>query len=115
MLLGINQTTGHPSAPWILPSHQSIPVLFGITQVTGHPNALWIQPTHWSILVLLGLNQVTGHPSAPWILPSHQLVGVVPLHCTHLKCSLHFSAYILAMQNMVSAFIQHPFEYPSTL
>jgi hypothetical protein len=51
----------------------------------------------------------------PWTHPSHRftLVGVVLLHCTRLQCSLHFYAYTLAMQSMVSAFIQHPSTYLS--
>jgi hypothetical protein len=47
------------------------------------------------------------------LIQATNLVGVVRLHCTHLQCSLHFSAYTLAMQSMVSAFIQHPNKYPS--
>jgi hypothetical protein len=147
VLLGINQVTGHPSAPWIHPSHRP-------------PSALWIQPSHRphlcsldssSTLMLLGLildtNAPWTHPShqsnpvvswthpsqrstpmVPWNHPSHQStpvlprnhpshwstpIGVILLHCTRLQYSLHFCTYTLAMQSMVSAFIQHPSKHPS--
>jgi hypothetical protein len=101
MLLGFNQATGHPSAPWIQPSHWppqcfldstkplAIPVLLGFNQATGHPSAPWIQPSHrpsqYSLdstkppanPELLGFNQVTNHPSALWIHPSHQSMLVL--------------------------------------
>jgi hypothetical protein len=139
VLLGFNQATGHPSASWNQPSHRppqcsldstkspATPVLLGFNQATDHPSALWNQPSHrpsqcslestkpLAILVLLGFNQATGHPNAPWIQPSHRStpIGVDLVHCTRLQCSLHFWAYTLAMQCMVSAFIQHPSTYPS--
>jgi hypothetical protein len=128
VFLGINQVIGHPSAPWNQPSHRSIPVFLGINQVTGHPSAPWNQPSHRSIPVLLGFNQAIGPsqyslestkppatPMLPWNHPSHQStpVGVVLFHCTHLQCSLHFYTYTLAMQSLVSAFIQHPSKHPS--
>jgi hypothetical protein len=57
--------------------------------------------------VLLGINQVTGHPSALWIQPSHQ-----PSQC-YLDSTKSPVSYTLAMQSMVSTFIQHPSKYPS--
>jgi hypothetical protein len=81
----------HPTAPLDYLSHRFTPVL------------PWTHPSHRSIPVL------------PWTHPSHRFtpVGVILLHCSRLQYSLHFYAYTLAMQSMVSAFIQHPFKHPS--
>jgi hypothetical protein len=64
---------------------------------------LWTHPSHRVTLVL------------PWTYPSHRStpVGIVLLHCIDLQYSLYFCTYTLAMQSMVSAFIQHPSTYPS--
>jgi hypothetical protein len=80
-----------------------------------------IQALSWTIQATdspqcsLGLIQAIGPSSAPLDYPSHWFTpnGVVQLHCTRLQCSLHFSTYTLAMQSMVSTFIQHPSTYPS--
>jgi hypothetical protein len=99
---------------------------FGPIQATSpHQVLLWTHPSHRSTLVLpwtiqatsspqcsLELIQATDPPSAPLDYPSHRStpVGVVLLHCTRLQCSLHFCAYTLAMQSMVSPF-KHPSRY----
>jgi hypothetical protein len=116
MLLGFNQATGHPNVLWIQPSHRPPQCSFGLIQVTGPPRcSLGLIQAIGPSWCSLGLSKLAVHPSAPLDYPSHWFipVGVVILHCTRLQCSLHFCAYTLAMQSMVSAFIQHPSTYPS--
>jgi hypothetical protein len=127
--LGLSKPPVHPSTPLDYPSHRSTPVLPWTIQATGPPQcSLGLIQATGPPQYSLGLSKPPVHPSTPldypshrfipvlpWTHPSHQFtpVRVVPLHCTRLQCSLHFCAYTLAMQSMVSAFIQHPFKHPS--
>jgi hypothetical protein len=126
---------------WIYPSHRSTPVLhwthpshrFSPVLHWTHPSRrftpmlLWTHPSHRSTpSASLESSKPLIYPSAPWTHPSHRStpmflgliqatgqIGIIQLYCTCMQCSLHFSAYTLAMQSMVSAFIQHPSKYPS--
>ena len=70
---------------------------------------------HWShIQCSLGLIQAIG--SSQCYLGLIQVtspVEIVQLHYIRLQCSLNFSAYTLAMQRMINAYIQHPSKDPS--
>jgi hypothetical protein len=140
--LGLSKPPVHPVLLWTHPSHRFTPVLPWTIQATDSPQCSLglIQATGPS-RCSLGLSKPPVHPSAPldypshqftlvlpWTHPSHRFIpmlpwtylshrstptGVVLLHCTSLQCSLHFCTYTLAMQSMVSAFIQHPSTYPS--
>jgi hypothetical protein len=131
-----------PVLPWTQPSHRSTPMLLWThPSHWSTPVLSWTHPSHRSTPMLPWTIQATSpprcsfglsrplvhpcapldsskplvHPSAPLDYPSHWFtpVGIVLLHCTRLQCSLHFCAYTLAMQSMVSTFIQHPSTYPS--
>jgi hypothetical protein len=91
MFLGFNQDTGHPSAPWIQPSHRSTLVLLGFNQVTGllqcsldstkspvYPNVPWNQPSHRPPQCSLGLSKPPVYLSAPLDYPSHRSTLVLP-------------------------------------
>jgi hypothetical protein len=140
--LDLSKPLVHTVLPWTHPRHRSTPVLPWTIQATGSLQcSLGLIQAIDSLQCSLGLIQATGppqcslglskppvhssapldsskppvHPSAPLDYPSHRFtpVGVVLFHCTRLQCSLHFYAYTLAMQSMVSTFIQHPSTYPS--
>jgi hypothetical protein len=122
VLLGFNQVTGHPSAPWNQTSHRppqcslestkslATLVLLGFNQATRHPSAPLDSskpPVHPG--APLDSSKPPIHPSAPldcpshwftpvlpWYHPSHWStpVGVILLHCTRLQYSLHLELYL---------------------
>jgi hypothetical protein len=102
-LVSIQATSPHPVLPWTHPSHRSIQCSLELSKPPIHSSAP------------LDSTKPPVHLNAPLDYPSHRFtpIGVVLFHCTCLQRSLHFCAYTLAMQSMVSAFIQHPSTYPS--
>jgi hypothetical protein len=93
--LGLSKPSVHPSAP--LDSSKPPQYFLDSTTSLVYPSAPWNQPSH--------------RPPQCFLESSKPLVGVVLFHCTFLQCSLHFCTYTLAMQSMVSAFIQHYSRY----
>jgi hypothetical protein len=80
--------------------------------IVSHRVLPWTYSSHWSHTnATLDLSKpLVSHLVLSWTYPSHFYSWSCSIH---LQCNLHFFAYTLAMQSMVSAFIQHPFKCPS--